>query len=403
MPGPFDATSTLLFNPSDAELEAAYNAKGRQRTTRIPSMGIEVHEAAFQALKPENEDRTAVHESEHGLLIAVFDGHYSGDLSDYAAQTLPQMLCERIEKNVAQDPSDFSAAVERALADGIKDFDESLLRDLFEAFPECSYNDEFWGNEDEGTFEVVGYSKRDERVRAARRCLVGSTALIGFIDRAKCNIWVASLGDSEAVLGRMVDGQLQVIPLNELHNCDNASEVARVRSEHPDEPLAVSQGRTLGQLAVTCSLGDFALKTDYCLAPTIIRHARPVGAITYPFHAWEEDPSTWNPPYISSTPTIQRHDLQPGDVLLFASDGLRAALKCVKEDEKANVMAALARGVPVEKAFRHALIAPQEGNNDADRVIRNVLFGTDKEKMLEEVQPLAGRLRDDISVVVVRL
>ena len=54
------------------------------------------------------------------------------------------MLCERIEKNIAQDPSDFSAAVERALADGIKDFDESLLRDLFEVFPECSYNDEFW-------------------------------------------------------------------------------------------------------------------------------------------------------------------------------------------------------------------------------------------------------------------
>ena len=74
MPGPFDATSNLLFNPSDAELEAAYNAKGRQRTTKIVSMGIEVHEAAFQALKPENEDRTAVYESEHGLLIAVFDG-----------------------------------------------------------------------------------------------------------------------------------------------------------------------------------------------------------------------------------------------------------------------------------------------------------------------------------------
>ena len=120
------------------------------------------------------------------------------DLSEYAAQTLPKMLCERIGKNVAQDPSDFSAAVERALVDGIKDFDESLLRDLFEVFPECSYNDEFWGNEDEGIFEVIGYSKRDERERAARRCLVGSTALIGFIDMAKRNIGVASLGDSEA-------------------------------------------------------------------------------------------------------------------------------------------------------------------------------------------------------------
>ena len=60
-----------------------------------------------------------------------------------------------------------------------------------------------------------------------------------------------SCGLKRLVLGRMVDGQLQVIPLNELHNCDNAAEVARVRSEHPDEPLAVSRGRTLGQLAVT--------------------------------------------------------------------------------------------------------------------------------------------------------
>ena len=78
-------------------------------------------------------------------------------------------------------------------------------------------------------------------------------------------------------------------------------------------------------------------------------------------------------------------------------------MKCVKEEEKAKVMAALARGVPVEKAFRHASIAPREGDNPADRVIRNTLFGTDKEKMLEEVQPLAGRLRDDISVVIVCL
>ncbi|KAL1744585.1 phosphatase 2C-like domain-containing protein [Schizophyllum fasciatum] len=403
MPGPFEAASNLLFNPSDAELEAAYQAKSRQRTTKISSMGVEVHEAAFQALKPENEDRTAVYESELGLLIAVFDGHYSSDLSEYAAQTLPRMLCERIESNLAQDPSDFSTAVEKALVEGIKEFDASLLADLFSAFPECSYSDEFWGNEDEGTFEVVGYSKRDERALAARRCLVGSTALVGFIDKAKKNIWVASLGDSEAVLGRIMDGQVHVESLNELHNCDNISEVARVRSEHPDEPLAVSRGRTLGQLSVTRSLGDFALKTDYCLAPTIIRHARPVGALTYPFHAWGENPNVWTPPYISSTPTVARHALQPGDVVLFASDGLRAALKCVEEKEKTTVMAALACGVPLDSAFRHACIRPREGNNDADRVIRNVLFGTDKEKMLEEVQPLAGRLRDDISVLLVRV
>lgn len=391
-----------MFNPSDTELESAYKAKARQRSTRIASMDLDVHEAAFQALKPENEDRTAVWESEHGLLVAVFDGHYASDLSDYAAQTLPKMLCERIEENLARDSSDFSSAVEKALAEGIEDFDASLVRDLFAAFPEGSYSEERWGDEDDGAFEVVGYSRKDERARAARRCLVGSTALVGFIDRAKQNIWVASLGDSEAVLGRIVDGKPHVIPLNDLHNCDNISEVARVRSEHPEEPLAVHRGRTLGQLAVTRSLGDFAMKTDYCLAPIIIRHARPVGALTYPFHAWEQDPNVWNPPYISSTPTVQRHALQPDDVLVFTSDGLRAALKYVHEKDKPAVMAALARGAPVD-IFRHACIVPKENDNAAERVIKNTLFGTDKDRKLDEVEPLAGCLRDDISVVVIRI
>ncbi|KAJ3860101.1 hypothetical protein EV359DRAFT_49805, partial [Lentinula novae-zelandiae] len=48
-------------------------------------------------------------------------------------------------------------------------------------------------------FSGLGWLKEHPKFQRARYAMVGTTALIAFIiDRAKENVWIASLGDSDA-------------------------------------------------------------------------------------------------------------------------------------------------------------------------------------------------------------
>ena len=145
--------------------------------------------------------------------FTLYPGHLSDELSDHAAKVLPQQLCERIASNVEQSPSDLFAAVEEALTKGIEDFDASLIDAVYKLFPDgaaTDWSDEYW----KGPFYVyerIGRSKEDERFRSVRRAVVGTTALVAFVDKDSKYVWVASLGDSEAG-ERMFASPLEVAP-----------------------------------------------------------------------------------------------------------------------------------------------------------------------------------------------
>ena len=53
---------------------------------------------------------------------------------------LPQRLCERIARNVSSG-DDLPAAVEEALAKGIREFDVSLINEVYNLFPEGAQTD----------------------------------------------------------------------------------------------------------------------------------------------------------------------------------------------------------------------------------------------------------------------
>jgi pyruvate dehydrogenase phosphatase len=112
---------------------------------------------------------------------------------------------------------------------------------------------------------------------------------------------------------------------------------------------------------------------------------------------------SWTPPYISSTPAIRHHEVLPGDMFLFASDGLQDGLR-VPDAHKFDIILSLANGehdVGVERALSHACVAAREDDNVAQRVIENVLFGTDAKKRARELDKRT--YRDDISLVVFTL
>ncbi|KAF5344924.1 hypothetical protein D9758_011586 [Tetrapyrgos nigripes] len=411
----FIYTGTMPFAPpsraSREELDTVFEMIGHKSFHTLSDNNTRIFQSTFQGKKPRNEDRSVFYESSLGTIVAIFDGHHSDELSEYASKTLPALLCERIQKTLVDEDRNLDHAVRNSLSAGIEDFDRSLLQGFYDIWPkkdQTDWDDPLWLDPGE-VFEVIGYSRVNPKFQRARYAVVGSTALVVFIDKAKENVWVASLGDSEAVVGKMkTDGAvLRSKRLNDFHNGKDEKEVQRLNAEHPDEPPVIKYGRVFGSLAVTRALGNHQLKAPLNLAAKILLCAYPA-----PFgDDWMTELAQAghvNRPYISSTPSIQHHVIDNDDVLVLYSDGLGYELRNLDEKDKLDlvVTAAAADHALPEKLQKvwsdklgHRFIAPKAGDNLAERVIKNVCFGTDSEKMIEAIAP-SSEPWDDITVVV---
>ncbi|KAF8828313.1 hypothetical protein HHX47_DHR4000530 [Lentinula edodes] len=335
-----------------------------------------ISQAGFQAKKSVNEDKTVFLESQLGLIVALFDD------------------CTLDE------------AVVTSFIQGIEEYDRWLIQGVIDEFPQkdqTDWSDPFWEDERE-VFSVLGWLKEHPKFQRARYAVVGTTALIAFIDRAKENVWVASLGDSDACQKREDGVNWEVTCLSDYHNGQNPDELERVQREHPGEPQVIQYGRILSCLAVTRALGNHQLKTPYHFAKNILRFIWPS-----PFPMEVLDNCT-TPPYISATAVVRRHSLKLGDILVLSSDGLAYELRNFDEDNKKNLIISFSMNSNVDsfpenaswsEKLGHQYILAQDGDNPAERVIKNVCFGTDLEKMAEAVNP--SEEWDDISVLVLQL
>jgi len=218
------------------------------------------------------------------------------------------------------------------------------------------------------------------------------------------------------ISGRVVNNVLTVTPLNDLHNLHNVAEVQRLQEEHPGEDDLIEYHRTKGELGVTRALGDAILKVPVDLAKVLsMMWGTPIFTTTV--DEWVKGKHT--PPYISSTPSVMRFSIQSGDLLVFASDGLRSSLKGqgLPDQEVGKMIVSLA-GMDLldreelsscEKAIGHSFISSADIDNAADGVIRNILFGLDDLRMAKETMAtMEGKesskhLRDDMSLVVVHI
>lgn len=142
---------------------------------------------------------------------------------------------------------------------------------------------------------------------------VGSCCLVGII----CGgiLYVANLGDSRAVLGKVVKatGEVLAIQLSAEHNVGIESVRQEMHSLHPDDSQIVvlkhNVWRVKGLIQVSRSIGDVYLKkAEYNREPLYTKFR-----LREPFKK----------PILSSEPSVSVHDLQPHDqFLIFASDGL---------------------------------------------------------------------------------
>ncbi|KAH6787946.1 Protein phosphatase 2C family protein [Perilla frutescens var. hirtella] len=142
---------------------------------------------------------------------------------------------------------------------------------------------------------------------------VGSCCLVGIICGG--TLYVANLGDSRAVLGRLVKatGEVLAIQLSAEHNASIESVRQELQSLHPDDSHIVvlkhNVWRVKGLIQISRSIGDVYLKkAEYNREPLYQKFR-----LREPFKR----------PILSADPSITVHQLLPHDqFIIFASDGL---------------------------------------------------------------------------------
>ncbi|KAJ8467975.1 hypothetical protein OPV22_030527 [Ensete ventricosum] len=142
---------------------------------------------------------------------------------------------------------------------------------------------------------------------------VGSCCLLGVI--CSGTLYIANLGDSRVVLGRLVKatGEVLAMQLSAEHNAGLESVRQELCSLHPNDPQIVvlkhDVWRVKGLIQVSRSIGDAYLKTaEFNREPLQAKFC-----LREPFKK----------PILSSEPSISAQPLQREDqFLIFASDGL---------------------------------------------------------------------------------
>ncbi|GMN28901.1 hypothetical protein TIFTF001_002232 [Ficus carica] len=212
----------------------------------------------------------------YGTFVGVYDGHGGPETSRYINDHLFQHL-----KRFTSEQGSMSTDV---------------IRKAYQAT-------------EEGFLSVVSKQWHMKPQIAA----VGSCCLVGVICGG--TLYVANLGDSRAVLGRLVKatGEVLANQLSSEHNVGLESVRQEMYSLHPDDSHIVvlkhNVWRVKGLIQVSRSIGDVYLKkAEFNREPLYTKFR-----LREPFKK----------PILSSEPSITVHELQPHDLfIIFASDGL---------------------------------------------------------------------------------
>jgi len=266
------------------------------------------------------------------------------------------------------------------LAEVITAFDESLLADFSALFP---------GGLDgisklsEGEIEEIinDTDRGGQNLKKVHRCMRGSTALVSLVDPSGENLWVANLGDCQAVIGtQLPDGRWSGTLLTSNHNGGNEVEVQRVMDEHPGEDESMLRNRVLGAIAVTRALGDYVFKLPSVFSTKVFLLAKP-GFIFRASNIDEWIGRNLTPPYLSRHPGVHHRRLLKGrdndgadsagrDVfLIMCSDGLADLFR-----DKENVFTHWSEVVG-------SVVLRDDGGNAALTLLRDALGGEDLHKV----------------------
>jgi pyruvate dehydrogenase phosphatase len=382
---PDDTPLRCAFEPlSEKDVTQRLSALARpERTVFDAARGRLADAIAFQpCLRYSSQDRFVVQQIEvHGqrwTFTGVFDGHLGDATVSHTAYHLPIIVKEFLQKVITGPaaPAPSADLVRDLFSNAITAFDNAIAGDVLDLFP--GGIESLPGRTDEEIQEVLNDFGDGRGTGAnyqkARLCLYGTTALVALVDPAHENLWVANLGDCEAVFVTLgADGRLaRHEVLNVLHNGTNAAEVARVRHDHPGEPESVLHGRVLGTIAPFRCIGDAPFKQPEIFTRRVLYNLYPGVADPTPWETFLARNRT--PPYISSEPDVVHRRLPPRSAgrsfLVLATDGLSELYDGTPRAEMAADWACCVAEAAAE--------APSvKGENLALRLLRHALGGED--------------------------
>ena len=362
------------------------------------------------------------------MFWGVFDGHAGWTTSAKLRQVLISYVARELKgtyKSALTDPS-LNLPTPRSIDAAIKRGFLALDNDIIQGSVEKVY-------------------RKNTKLAAAELlapALSGSCALLSFYDSSSKLFRVACTGDSRAVLGRKstATDKWVATALSEDQTGGTPSEMARLRTEHPDEAYVVHNGRILGGLEPSRAFGDATYKWPRDLQERMRK-----------FFFGRSPPALLkSPPYVTAEPVITTTKVEPqnGDFVVMATDGLWEMLtpeevvglvgqwleSNQRSSSRGNGAAAWAKSffggehkdLPVEKTLQAKTTGGEgqrapirqrqwsiksnderfvvEDKNAATHLVRNALGGRDRDTvcaLLTLVSPFSRRYRFGILPLIV--
>ncbi|TFY56597.1 hypothetical protein EVG20_g8865 [Dentipellis fragilis] len=407
---------------SDGEVQARLRAVSRPENAVFDrAHGRRADSVTFQpCTQYSSQDRYVVQQLDvHGrkwTFTGVFDGHLGDATVEHTAYHLPIIVKQFLQKALTgpSSPIPGPEVIRDILSQAIISFDDAIAGDVLELFPGGIASLAQRSNEDIRRV-INDYDGSGVNYKKAKLCMYGTTALVALVDPDYQNLWVANLGDCEAVLvSPTPNGRFKCEVLTDLHNGDNESEVQRVRGEHPGEQECVLNGRVLGAIAPFRCIGDAPFKQP----------AEFTRRILYNLYPGIPDSSPWDeflrrnrtPPYISSHPDVLHRHLpsplnsasangQPAPptqphFLILATDGLTEQYEDFDREEMAEDWARC-----VGSAYYGQAKGPGRPTHDPDNLalhlLRHALGGDDAVKVSQLLTlDMDTPWMDDVTIVV---
>ncbi|KAI5970684.1 PTC5 [Candida margitis] len=349
------------------------------------------------------------------LFFGVFDGHGGWTTSSKLRDELINYVINELgtiykpvqgEENLRYVPN--SATIDQAIKNGFLKLDHEIVNKNIE--------------------KLLTDGNKAKAAELLMPALSGSCALLSFYDTNSKMLKVAVTGDSRAILGSFKNNHWTARQLSIDQTGSNPTEVARIISEHPDEPKVIRNGRVLGSLEPTRAFGDCRYKLPASIQERIYKQ----------FFGKRLPNYLTSPPYVTAEPVITTTKINPdnNDFLVMASDGLYEMLtneeivglvvkwmereKMVKPQksfwnffgkvgenklpEVEDITMDKASKKPIRKSTGGGSFLLQD-NNVSTHLIRNALSnGGSKEQtsmIISIPNPVSRRYRDDLTVTVV--
>ncbi|TFY54575.1 hypothetical protein EVG20_g9651 [Dentipellis fragilis] len=331
--------------------------------------------------------------------VGLFDGHAGPEMADHAVSKLPPRMQAALGSYLETHP----------LEKGI-DTDAITLSDLLALFnassptplpgPSPSARDPLAHAIAAATAELRPLS--DAKIKSiindpakqpvVVRSMRGTTALVSLVDPDAQHVWVASVGDCQAALGKRMDGgrwSVEILSAN--HNGNNPREEQRVRDAHPGEPECMLRNRVLGSIAVTRAIGDHLYRLPRVWTERVFLEC----AEGFRTHTVVRDFIVRNmtPPYLSNVAEMRHAELGRGEsVLVMCSDGL-TDLYYADQNE-------------LQKTAKEwfSVLDRRKEENMGLRLLREGLGGNDDGEVAQMMTvEMFERWMDDTTVIVQRL